>query len=152
MDKQANRTLAICIALLPPIWAVAAPYIGVTTGAVSLICAGLCAANGDKRENALPISIGFLLGDLWAVLAVFVMDKLQWNPDLELFLTLCVMGGLAVLLSSCRIQVDLLSGMAVRVGNRPHHYGTARLAADRYPPVPDRRRYAGGRMVCWRFS
>ncbi len=100
MDKQANRTLAICIALLPPIWAVAAPYIGVTTGAVSLICAGLCAANGDKRENALPISIGFLLGDLWAVLAVFVMDKLQWNPDLELFLTLCVMGGLAVLLSS----------------------------------------------------
>ena len=69
MDKQANRTLAICIALLPPIWAVAAPYIGVTTGAVALICAGLCAANGDKRENALPISIGFLLGDLWAVLA-----------------------------------------------------------------------------------
>lgn len=100
MKKKETLTLALCIALLPPIWAVAAPYIGVTTGAVSLICAGLCAANGDKRENALPISIGFLLGDLWAVCALFTMEKLQWNPDAELFTILFILGGAAVLLSS----------------------------------------------------
>ena len=41
MSKRAETwTLALCIALLPPIWAVAAPYVGVTTGAVALICAG----------------------------------------------------------------------------------------------------------------
>ena len=31
MSKKAeNLTLALCIALLPPLWAVAAPYLGVT--------------------------------------------------------------------------------------------------------------------------
>lgn len=72
---------------------------GITTGAVALICAGLCAANGDKAADAPRISIGFLLGDFWAWLALVVMDKMPLNPDLEVFLTLFVMGGLAVILS-----------------------------------------------------
>ena len=98
--KSETLTLALCIALLPPIWAVAAPYLNVTTGAVALICAGLCAANGDKATDAVRISIGFLLGDFWAWLAVWIMDVMPWNPDLELFGTLFVLGGLAVLLSA----------------------------------------------------
>lgn len=98
-NKAQTLTLALCIALLPPIWAVAAPYFGVTTGAVALICAGLCAAGGDKAADAPRISIGFLLGDFWAWLALVVMDKMPWNPDLELFITLFVMGGLAVILA-----------------------------------------------------
>ena len=68
MSKRAETlTLALCIALLPPIWAVAAPYVGVTTGAVALICAGLCAANVDKAADAPRISAGFLLGDFWGL-------------------------------------------------------------------------------------
>ena len=47
----------------------------------------------------MKISIGFLLGDFWAWAALHVMDVMAWNPDLELFLTLFVMGGLAVLIS-----------------------------------------------------
>ncbi len=100
MSKRAETlTLAFCIALLPPLWAVAAPYVGVTTGAVALICAGLCAANGDKAADAPKISAGFLLGDFWAWLALVLMDKMPWNPDFEVFITLFVMGGLAVILS-----------------------------------------------------
>ena len=91
-------TLAFGIALLPPIWAVLAPVIGVSTGAVALICAGLYVTNGNKREDAFKISAGFLLGDLWAVIAVAVMEKLTWNPNVELYLTLFVMGGLAVII------------------------------------------------------
>ena len=72
---------------------------GITTGAVALICAGLCAANGDKAADAPRISIGFLLGDFWAWLALVVMEKMPLNPDLEVFFTLFVMGGLAVILS-----------------------------------------------------
>ena len=34
-------TLAFAIAFMPPIWAVLAPFIGVGTGSVALICAGL---------------------------------------------------------------------------------------------------------------
>lgn len=98
-NKAETLTLAFCIALLPPLWAVAAPYVGVTTGAVALICAGLCAANGDKTADAPKISAGFLLGDFWAWLALVVMDRMTLNPDLEVFLTLFVMGGLAVILS-----------------------------------------------------
>lgn len=100
VKKSETLTLALCIALLPPIWAVAAPYLNVTTGAVALICAGLCAANGDKASDAVRISIGFLLGDFWAWLAIWIMDILPWNPDAELFGTLFLLGGLAVIFSS----------------------------------------------------
>lgn len=98
--KKEIWTLALGIALLPPIWAVLAPHIGVTTGAVALICAGLYVANGNKLSDALKISLGFLCGDIWAILALWVMDKSPLNADLELFLTLFIMGGLAVLISS----------------------------------------------------
>ncbi len=91
-------TLAFGIALLPPIWAVLAPYIGISTGAVALICAGLYVANGNKRGDALKIAVGFLCGDLWAVLAIWIMETLPFNPDVELYCTLFVLGGLAVII------------------------------------------------------
>lgn len=101
-DKKIKRlnmlTLAFGIAFMPPIWAVVSPYIGVSTGAVALICAGLYVANGNKKSDALKIIIGFLLGDLWAFLAVNIMKTLQFNPNVELYCTLFVLGGLAVII------------------------------------------------------
>ena len=94
-------TLAFCIALFPPIWAVIAPNINVSTGAVALICAGLYVTNGNKSSDAVKISIGFLLGDFWAVFALKIMDVMNFNADMELFITLFVLGGLAVLISAC---------------------------------------------------
>ena len=91
-------TLAFAIAFMPPIWAVLAPFIGVGTGSVALICAGLFVANGNRRQDAVKISIGFLLGDLWAYIAVWVMETLQWNPNVELYATLFILGGLAVII------------------------------------------------------
>lgn len=97
--KTINKlTLALGIALLPPIWAVLSSHIGVSTGAVALICAGLYVANGNKRRDAFRISVGFLLGDLWAFIAVHIMAALPFNPDVELYCTLFVLGGLAVLI------------------------------------------------------
>lgn len=93
-------SLAFGIAFLPPLWAVLAPYIGITTGAVALICAGVFAANGNKYAAAPKISIGFLCGDFWAVTALAAMEWMNLNPDVELYLTLFVMGGLAVIISS----------------------------------------------------
>lgn len=98
-DKKLNiLTLAVGIALLPPVWAVLSSCIGITTGAVALICAGVYVTNGNKIKDAFKITVGFLCGDCWAVLAVFIMEKLGWNPSLEVFLTLCVLGGIAVLI------------------------------------------------------
>lgn len=93
-------TLALGIAFFPPLWAVAAPYLNVSTGAVALICAGLYVTNGNKREDAVKISVGFLLGDFWAVVALKMMDLLKLNENLELFGTLFVLGGLAVIISA----------------------------------------------------
>jgi len=100
MDEKRRQklTLALGIALLPPIWAVLAPAICVTTGAVALICAGVYVANGNRRADALRIAAGFLLGDLWAVIAIGLMEKLPLNPNVELYCTLFLMGGLAVLI------------------------------------------------------
>ncbi len=101
-DKKIKRwnklTLALGIAFMPPIWAVLAPYIGVSTGAVALICAGLYVTNGNKRQDEGKIAAGFVLGYLWAAIAVWIMENLSWNPNLELYLTLFIMGGLAVLI------------------------------------------------------
>ena len=80
--------LAFGIAFMPPIWAVLSPYLGVSTGAVALICAGLYVANGNKRKDALKITVGFLCGDLWAVLAVWIMETLSFHPNVERYLCL----------------------------------------------------------------
>ena len=151
--KKLNRealTLALCIALLPPIWAVLSPYVGVTTGAVALICAGIYVAAGNERKHALPMSLGFLAGDLWAVLALWIMDRLSWNPDVELFCTLFLLGGGAVLLASCMPRVFYLpawlSGWAIgltvmapggfgAVGTLPVQIGAAMLAGVWYVGV-----------------
>lgn len=98
-EKKINiLTLALGIALLPPLWAVLAPYLGVSTGAVALICAGVYVTNGNKRKDAFKIGAGFLLGDLWAVLVVWIMEKLSFHPNVELYITLFVLGGLAVII------------------------------------------------------
>jgi hypothetical protein len=93
-------TLAICIAIFPPIWAVVSPYFGIQTGAVALICGGVYVANGNKRKDAVKISLGFLLGDLWALLCLKIMGIMAFNENFELFVTLFAFGGLAVLISA----------------------------------------------------
>ena len=98
MKKINMLTLAFGIAFMPPIWAVLAPYIGVSTGAVALICAGLYVTNGNKKEDAFKIGMAFVFGDIWAVIAIWLMEITQFNPNVELYITLFIMGGLAVII------------------------------------------------------
>ena len=93
-------TLAFSIALLPPLWAVICPCFGVSTGAVALICAGLYVANGNNIKNAAKISTGFIMGDIWAVAALVIMERVHWNGNGTLYITLFVLGALAVILGS----------------------------------------------------
>ena len=109
--KNWNRetlTLALLIALLPPLWAVLAPTLGVQTGAVALICAGVYVAAGNDRKKALPMSLGFLAGDAWAVAALRIMELLPFGGNGKLFVTLCLMGALAVLIASALPRVFFL--------------------------------------------
>ena len=136
-------TLAFGIALLPPIWAVISPYIGVTTGAVALICAGLYVTNGNKIGDAVKISISFLLGDLWAVVALALMDWMPLNESLETFIVLFVLGGLAVIIGAlspkliftpawlCGWAIGLtimVPGGFTQMGTLPVQIGVAMLA------------------------
>ena len=152
MDEKRRQklTLALGIALLPPIWAVLAPVIGVTTGAVALICAGLYVANGNRRADALKIAVGFLLGDLWAVTAIWLMEMLPLNPNVELYCTLFLMGGLAVLIGESlprfiytpawlcgwAIGLTILGPLKVaEIGTLPIQIGAAMLAGVFYVGV-----------------
>lgn len=98
--KKETFMLALAIAVLPPLWAVAAPYLGIRTGAVALICAGLYATNGNRLEDGLKITAGFWLGDLWAVLSLLIIKGVNWNETLELFFILAVLGALAIIAAS----------------------------------------------------
>ena len=143
-EKSINKLpLALGIALLPPIWAVLSPYAGITTGAVALICAGLYVTNGNKVSDALKITVGFLCGDIWAVLAIFIMEKMNFNPNAELYVTLFVLGGIAVLIGETipkivftpawlcgwAIGLTIMGPMSIaEIGTLPIQIGAAMIA------------------------
>jgi len=98
--KKEVLALATGIALLPPLWAVLSGHFGVTCGAVALICAGIYVTNGNKAEDGVKISLGFLLSDLMAVVAMWCMENLPFGADLNTFVTLAVIGFVAVVFAS----------------------------------------------------
>ena len=99
MNRKEIVSLALLIAILPPIWAVASPYMGNTVGPIALITAGVYAANGNKWEDAHKMALGFLAGDIWALLVNLIMARTPINPDVTLFAVLAVFGFLAVVIS-----------------------------------------------------
>ena len=100
MNRKETLTLALLIALMPPAWAVISPYLGNTVGPVALICAGIYATNGNKFRDAHKIALGYLAGDIWALIAFEIMAHTPLNPDLTLFLTLAVFGFILVVISN----------------------------------------------------
>lgn len=117
MTKNPTLALAISIGLLPPLWAVASGRLGISCGAVALICAGLYVSAGNRVELGLPMSLGFVLSDLMAVCAIWLMERLPFGGEASTFLTLAALGFAAVLLCS-RLERLLflpavLSGWAV---------------------------------------
>ncbi len=100
MKNKEILTLALLIAIMPPAWAVLSPYLGISVGPVALICAGIYATNGNKFKDAHKIALGYLAGDIWALIAFEIMAHTPINPDLTLFLTLAVFGFILVVISS----------------------------------------------------
>ena len=98
--KKETLTLALLIAVMPPAWAVISPYLGNSVGPVALICAGIYATNGNKFKDAHKIALGYLAGDIWALIAFEIMAHTPLNPDITLFLTLAVFGFILVIISS----------------------------------------------------
>lgn len=95
-------TLAFLVALLPPVWAVSAPYLHVSVGPIALICAGIYGANGNMFRDAPKISLGFLAGDAWALLSAVITatpEAAKLGAGLSLFLTLFILGFLAVVIA-----------------------------------------------------
>ena len=143
-------TLAFTVAFLPPFWAVASTYVGVTVGAVALICAGLFAVLGNDIKMALPVSLGFLCGDVWAVIAAKVMAASTLGPNLTVYLTLFVLGGCAVIIGSIfekfifvpawlcgwAIGLTIMGPMdSTALGSMPFQIGAAMLAGVWYVGV-----------------
>lgn len=150
-DKWINVfTLAFTVAFLPPFWAVASTYVGVSVGAVALICAGLFAVLGNDIKMAVPVSLGFICGDVWAVIATKVMAASNLGPNLTVYLTLFVLGGCAVIIGSIfekwifvpawlcgwAIGLTIMGPMdASALGSMPFQIGAAMLAGVWYVGV-----------------
>ena len=100
MNRKETLTLALLIAVMPPAWAVISPYLGNSVGPVALICAGIYATNGNKFRDAHKIALGYLAGDIWALIAFEIMAHTPINPDITLFLTLAVFGFILVVISA----------------------------------------------------
>ena len=100
MNRKETLTLALLIAVMPPAWAVISPYLGNSVGPVALICAGIYATNGNKFKDAHKIALGYLAGDIWALIAFEIMAHTPINPDMTLFLTLAVFGFILVIISN----------------------------------------------------
>lgn len=108
-EKWINAlTLAFTVAFFPPFWAVLSPYIGVTVGGVALICAGLFTCLGNNIKMALPVSVGFVLGDVWAFIVCNILANSPLNPNVTLFFTLFVMGGLAVIIGTALEKIAFI--------------------------------------------
>ena len=124
--KRVNMlTLAFGIAFMPPIWAVLSPYLGVSTGAVALICAGLYVANGNKRKDALKIAVGFLCGDLGQCLQSGDYGNTSVSSECGIvrYVVCAWRTG-----SSDRgepAEADLCTVLALRLGDRSYDHGTA---------------------------
>lgn len=126
-NKIENVSLALGIGLLPPIWAVISPFLGNKVGAVSLICAALFVANGNKVEDTIKISLGFIIGVMWGCIARCAMITLPWGDNINLFFTLCIMGIIAVIIGTSKAKKIIylpswLCGWAITLtvlGNMP---------------------------------
>lgn len=104
MNKKEILTLAVLIAVMPPIWAVASPYLGNSVGPIALIAAGIYATNGNKFEDAHKIALGYLAGDIWALICNLIMAHTPFNADLTLFCVLAVLGFLVIIISNAMPQ------------------------------------------------
>lgn len=93
-------TLALLVGILPPIWAIVSPYIGIHVGPISLIAAGIYGANGNKFEDSFKIVVGYIAGDIWSLVSVIIMDKTPINANITLWITLFVLGFMAVIISA----------------------------------------------------
>ena len=94
--------LAVLIAVIAPLWAALSDKFGLTTGAVALICAGLYVANGMVVKNGLKITLGFLVGNVWAFCAFQVILALVGaglNFHVTLFLVLACFALVAVFIA-----------------------------------------------------
>lgn len=97
-------TLALGIALLPPIWAILSPLIGINVGPIALVCAGIFVASGNRVDYALKICAGYLAGLAWGIATLQSTSMLPMNKELTQFATLFILGGLAVIISSTLLK------------------------------------------------
>jgi len=92
--------MVIGISIIPAIWAVIANHIGVTIAAVSMISACPYVLAGKNAKDACSMTLGLLLGIVWARLTFILMGALTFNPDLVTFLVLVFMVAILIVIDS----------------------------------------------------
>lgn len=132
-----SSAVALFIALVPPAWAVLAPYLGVTVGAIALISAGLFVAAGNQNQNKWRILFGLWLGIPFGILDV-ILPGLTAFPQTTLYLVTSALGASVILLGALPAvnrwidSAAWLTGMAIvvvalMINSNPLKFGTLPL-------------------------
>lgn len=118
LKRNGTIALAVCVAVIPALWAVLSPYAGIQAGPVALICAGIFFSDAGKTKP-VNVALGFIMGLVWGILSVYLIVNLPFSKDLNVFITLAAMAGLAVIFATLTEKFTHMSawlgGLAITV-------------------------------------
>lgn len=113
-------SLALCIAILPPIWAVLAPYLSVDVGAVALICAGFVCHQWQQADGCPQDNHWILAGESLEVAGSECYAKFLLERRCHHLHDVVFAGRSGGHHSGYGFRDDTLSVMALRLGNHPY--------------------------------
>ena len=117
MKKKDILVLAFGVAAFPPIWAVLAGKIGVAIAPVALVVAAIYVAANGNTALGIRQSLSYALSVVWTLIALKMVGGLPFPQPVNLYITLFIMGGLAVLIAGFLPQIfdlaALLGGWAI---------------------------------------
>jgi len=94
--------MVIGVAIIPALWAIFGNHVGLTIAGVSMVGASMLILAGPDKKTALSVTLGLLLGVLWARVTMVLMGVFmpKFNADIVTFVVLFVMTALAIILNS----------------------------------------------------
>lgn len=117
-------TLALSVGIMVPIWGTFHSMIGIGMTWPAFASAALFFAANCKIKDSINISFGHAIGVMWGIIFLNIVNApqlSQYNNQVILFVTLCVLGILAVFVTNIGFKLlshlpSLFSGWAITVG------------------------------------
>lgn len=117
-------TLLLSVGIIVPIWGTFHSLIGIEMTWPAFASSALFFAANCKIEDSMNIAFGHAVGVVWGMMFLNILNFTgfaQYDSQVVLFITLCILGMLAVFVTSIGFKLlshlpSLFSGWAITVG------------------------------------